>query len=719
MYRLGDTRLNAFAAEPDALPPSKTPEETLNGWTSKLKHMPSTNLEQWLVHWSGGITKGWGRVSRQDAFQELLLHSQFDVFCDVFEIEGPFEYELPGSKERAFKTSLELNMPPDWNPDRREMDAAFSRIRVDELIVSSPHRWGENTPPAGKAVCDAIVALLKGGTSELSIEGTLCDPDVVASAFETTRLRSIDLKGWPASSVVDERDMERQETLLGGLAKSFTFSRLLIGDPRLLKLGPCLEKWLVRGWPKLESVSVSLSHGYVDDTVAFMTTIAKFQSLSSVSVSHPRPDVHTAYCEIDMAQAVLAPLAKHPSLHRLEIQSGAMSYPAVTREHVARLFKVVEFAVACPALKHLAWKAVLPPYASATFHMRAFTEAGGDVDLLQMVADMAAMLKATPLHLQTLVLNGFPLVSRLVSVLYRSLAGNKSLRYLDLEGCLHEVGSLKVLVDAILQNPWIEKILIPMDRRAHWMLCPDGLVWEIVGHGDVFTLAHADADATAQALAISTFDRHKGLYTSLPTAIRRNALMKDARPPLEGNIAAFMQAAIQAVQSVEVDAGKYTEAARITFAHLALEQRLPTAVHLGRVSKKIRGIEDIARDTFSVRSLVRAEVATHGQLLEAVEAGDTQRIADLLASREVDVGGHAFKRAQVLVNQGRMASDLLDVFRRFDPVMAPPVSSTTTTTTTTTATTTTTTISSSPTVQQTRTLEETALDGSQGNSSAS
>ena len=166
----------------------------------------------------------------QDLFNELIVSGQWALLVDVFEGYQQAVQAMPAKEQRLdapppapFSRTLVLQLPADWVPvNLDEMTGALESLGVESLQVLRPkseveqlsyelelttgeprnrahnHSLTEDTErniPVPMWACACVAALVKGGgVTELAVDGTLANPDMVANAIGSGGLRSASFK---------------------------------------------------------------------------------------------------------------------------------------------------------------------------------------------------------------------------------------------------------------------------------------------------------------------------------------------------------------------------------------------------------------------------------------------------------------------------------------------------------------------------------------------
>ena len=231
-----------------------TPARRLTDWTTALDAaaMSDPSKARALLE---GIAQGRAQPDEaaQWVFSDLIAHDAHALFVEVFTAHN--ELLQTQAEGKDFQSRLMLQLPSGWKTSApAAMEQAFSRVRVDLLAVM---RAPGSTEPASEAVCTAIAAMLKFGTSALWLQGALEEPLLVANAIATSvHLQVIALEDPQLGRPLDAREVNSHYILIArGLVRSTSLRRIGLHRPELVtSLQLCLlgERKPPKAWTELK-----------------------------------------------------------------------------------------------------------------------------------------------------------------------------------------------------------------------------------------------------------------------------------------------------------------------------------------------------------------------------------------------------------------------------------------------------------------------------------
>lgn len=468
-------------------------EATWKAWDSKIPHDAPDHVVVNLHSLAQGALPDPFKMQR--ALTYLLKTSAFDLFVDAFEAYNSMRRAAAQAMhEPPFRSSLVLSLLHDWAPDIAQMNLALQRIQVDTLTLTPADplptlKPAPFNPHLSAAACHLVATLLKGGTTDLRLGGVLDYPRLVAEAMPHSKLRSLALYGVPRWTHYLAAQIESYETLASGVVGCTTLEEVTIDDEKLFAL--CLS--LLYASPKLNSLAVNLGNSMKRSEITrFMEVAGGLPALSRVrvhfGVTVPRRDKVKRVLEhvlepVDASRvqtAIFNPLARNATLTTLDM--GRMTMTAGSPINMSAAPKAFVFAASCPSLKHFSWTAI-PTEPLTVKRLQALKDAGGDLDMVEASAHIAKAYAKPDSVLTTLSLTGFVLPAGPMQAWSAALAGNRSLRRLDLRGCLMDATSAATLFLTLQKNPLFETIRVSTNYSDYYFRF-EGMIWSITRKSD-------------------------------------------------------------------------------------------------------------------------------------------------------------------------------------------------------------------------------------------
>ncbi|MDO9434377.1 hypothetical protein [Hydrogenophaga sp.] len=457
----------------------KTPAQSVNMW-KKWKPELRSRTPREFVEALQLLAKGTlsDASVMQGVFAYLIETRTFGVFVEAFKAYGDME-RLAAEALHAppFKSSLVLELPHNWAPDVAEMNRALQRVQVDTLILKPD----PSNPDLPWAACQLVATLLKGGTTVLQLGGVLEYPQCVVQAMAHSQLRSLTLHGVPNWPHYLPAHIESQETLVSGLVGCTALEEVVIRDEKLFAVSILLPGRT----PKLNALGVSLGSSMTRSEIsAFMVVAGRLPTLSRVKVHfdvRSKPNGPIEPVDVTRVQAaILYPFTKNPYLTSLDM--GSMPMVAGSPINMTAAPKAFAFAASCPSLKQFSWTAI-PSEKLTVQHLRAFVSAGADLDMITASTQIAKAYAKPHASLTTLSFTHFVLPPGPMQAWSAALAANRSLRHLDLSGCLMDAQSAATLLSSLQQNPLFETLKVSTNHSDYYFRF-EGVIWSIAQKSD-------------------------------------------------------------------------------------------------------------------------------------------------------------------------------------------------------------------------------------------
>ncbi|MDO9434376.1 hypothetical protein [Hydrogenophaga sp.] len=458
-------------------------EATWAAWKSKIPQGATDRVVANLKSLAQGVVPN--PAEMRQVFVCLLEKGAFDVFVDAFNTYcGMRRAVAEMSKAPPFRSSLAIELPRSWAPDLGKLNAALQRIQVDTLRLKAPPAQAANYPNVSRAACHLVAGLLKGGTTVLHIGGVLADPELVARAMRQSKLRSLTLLGVPDWTMKGRLEMETYETLAIGVTGCATLNELSIRDEQLFALHIELARYL-KAAPELNALEVSLGGSMERSQItSFMKLANRLPSLSRVEVHFDvegtRQTPSTAVGVNRVQGAIFSPLFGNTSLTTLDM--GWMPMSVDSPIIMTAVPKAFVFAASCPSLKHVSWT-VIPSAKLTVQRLQAFANAGADMDMITASTQIAKAYSKPDASLTTVSLTGFVLPPGPMLAWSAALAGNRSLRELDLRRCLLDAQSAATLFSSLQKNPLFETLKVSTNYSDYYFRF-EGRIWSIAQKSD-------------------------------------------------------------------------------------------------------------------------------------------------------------------------------------------------------------------------------------------
>ncbi|MDO9435056.1 hypothetical protein [Hydrogenophaga sp.] len=569
-----------------------TPDQRLSAWNALLGSVALKDgdaARKLLAQVANGFAPPDDAPLAQAVFNDLIQHEAHAVFVEVFNAyNGVRAAQVRAPGEPAFKSSLTLQLPADWQPsDPAALQAMLQKLQVTRLEVIHPKvdtsPYGALSDPTAKAhisslmtfqgdldvnmeavaqvevihdlasrqhdlavpkaVCESIVTLLQAGITELVVRGRLAMPEEVAHALSWSQLRSIDLGHEnPYADAVSTATLDSYGVLMQALAKCASLEQLVLERSNLLSLHAKIEG-LALGCPKLKSVQVNdgdTSNGVGSNIAAFAKIAAQCKTLEVITLK----GVSTHALPAD----VFEPLRGHPKLATLEIRCPR-GFVVRRAEDWGVLPALVRFSKSCPSLRHL--KLLSPPISggAAPLVSHEFLKVHPSTD----EAMTAEFLLDPTIDLETLTVTGAPISHLYLSAVLTSIENNKTLTGLDISECLISAQAALDWPSALINNETLRTGKLPTDPRLYFIVSGDK---RLHGMTRNFRLnIAADADANARESAQAAYDYIEAIVNAAPTgaqhlldqkraaqanaalALRLGGLLQAAAPPRFSSIA--------------------------------------------------------------------------------------------------------------------------------------------------------------------------------------
>ncbi len=214
---------------------ANAPARRLTDWTTALDAvaMSDPSKARALLE---GIAQGKAQPDEaaQCVFSDLIAHDAHALFVEVFTAHNELQQARAQAEGKDFKSRLMLQLPSGWKTSApAAMAQAFTRVRVDLLGV---RRAPGSTAPASEAVCSAIAAMLKFGTSALWLQGALDEPLLVANAIAASEhLQVIALEDPQLGRPLDAHEGDSHHILIArGLTRCASLKRVGLHHPELV-----------------------------------------------------------------------------------------------------------------------------------------------------------------------------------------------------------------------------------------------------------------------------------------------------------------------------------------------------------------------------------------------------------------------------------------------------------------------------------------------------
>lgn len=592
-----------------------TQDHRLDSWNASLATVAlkdAAAVQTLLEQVAQGIASPKDAPLAQAVFNDLLCHEAFDVFVEVFSAYNAVrEAQVREPNDPPFKSSLTLQLPANWTPTGpAAFHAALQKVQVQRLEVVHPEvdeskfqpltatselstlnsllSFGRVSPidpqemalvnsnralvaeqydaAVPEVVCDAIVILLQGGTTELSVRGNLAKPTTVGQALSASALQSIELGHEnPFWSAISTATLDSYRALMQGLTKCETLQHLILGQSHLLSLHANVEN-LAPGCPNLKSLHVqsnTISSGEASDLASFMKIAAQCGNLKMVTIKN--------VSKAAVSKDVFGPLSKLSTLTTLDVELSSSSLLRGA-EDWSVMPEVMRFSRSCPSLKHFKLNGpAIPIELSFGFPYLNFPPSD-DWATTDFLSDPT-------INLETVAVSGLPISHLYLSAIFGAIPGNKTLTAFDISGCLVSVNAVLGLPESLIHNETLRIGKLPTDPRLYFMVSNDQRMHRL---GMYFQLNIAeDADPIAQEIAKSSYEEIKTKVKSVPTATQ--AL-------LDNRAAALEALALQVGGVLQIAApsssGAFQDVAKLVLPHVVGNAKeLRDVVRLAEVSK--------------------------------------------------------------------------------------------------------------------------------------
>ncbi len=567
------------------------PQARLSQWQAALQSVALDDAEAAQVLFRNiavGIAPRPDASKAQGVFNDLIAHEAYEVFKEVFNAYNAIcAAQAHASGGPPFITSLTLQLPADWTPSGpAALAQALLHVQVQRLEVVRPavdasvlealgagtffngpagsgsalidadrarERMAQNIELAAKqmdavipkAVCDAIVTLLKAGTSQLVVYGNLAQPEAVGEAIAASALKSLELglqNTFP--NTVSAATTTDYGALAKGMAKNAPHHCARLTSVRLDN----------RCFPAAGESSFA-------SFMAVLSTCAQLQEIDITNLSRGA-----------LPNSVFGPLSKSTTLVTLKIHCLAESdAPAAWGlfHEVARLSR------ACPSLKHF----IMP---GRPLHVGQADALGECTLSFPDAIDSAAVdeFAADPtIFLETLIMRSAAIPRETLSALFQSLEHNRTLKVLDISNCLISVQAAIEAPLHLVHNETLHTSKFPVLPMLYFMVSADRLLYPL---DQDFLLSIPPGTTTGEeATARDTYKDIKTKVMTAPTGAQavldhKTAALETLRLQLGGVL--HMKAAELPIS--------FNDIATHVLPHLTRDAtELHTLVHLSEVGK--------------------------------------------------------------------------------------------------------------------------------------
>ncbi len=618
-------------------------EKTLAHLRSLNRRCPPADLNTLLETLADGtVYSHYGGRNEVREFMQMLYHGDYELFIETFRLFSELHHEAAEmAGEAPFESSLKLAMPPHWNPSLVELHAALSQVKVDRLTVFPSHCAASSEVPV--AVCLCVATLLNTGTTELSLSGDLAEPDVIAHAVSTSRLRWIEFADDAAQPSAHRVESSRK--ILTALGRCATLKHLCIGPPELMALHLIVNSFQRNGGPQLHSVGVGLRTAHAkrsttdvdapENSANFLAFMNMVGQIPTLSVCRLR-DVQFQNTD-SLQKHVLTPLAQNLSLTTLDIE-GTIG-EATTQARILAPAQLVALKNRCPSLSFLRCDFGYASLTGVQIHddpsgwtIDHHLQQGGSLTHGDATLAMAQAVAHPGFNLASLSMHGMHITPEAGKILFGAIAHNKSLKHLDLTRCFIELASMEHLIAALEVNDSIEFLSLPLDLWEYYWLVHglQGIVAMGFEHfllpkaqtSNVPLYFHRDTPLGDMAIANAAVPRLTRLAGTLfevtqkrPFENWRNALIRKNHGSLTEPMQTFMSAAFKAApkyralgkRSDEPEA--FSIPAQLVVEQLSRDESLKWAVKVAEINHAmdtmgLRDEEPAPPPTKELRSLV-------------------------------------------------------------------------------------------------------------------
>ncbi|MDO9436846.1 hypothetical protein [Hydrogenophaga sp.] len=456
----------------------------------------------------------------QDLFNELMVSGQWALLVDVFEGYQQAVQAMPAKEQRLdapppapFSRTLVLQLPADWVPvNQAEMTGALESLGVEslevlrpktrdkyELVFSSTGEFqypedpdailDEQEMPISVAACACVAALLKGGgVTELGVDGTLADPDMVANALGNSGLRSASFKasspGHPNEPQDPLSDAEARcyRTLALSLETCSSLEHLTLAHPDLLELRGSIVRFAAPGGPQLTSLSIRFYHPHIQlaaggeapstEIQPFMAAVGGLKTLTTF-----RAEVDVT--DRDALKAIfIDPLRDHPSLtHASFGLRDGYHIAAVTESNLTSMLELLRFALRCE-LTDLTWTIRRCDQKLGDL-LEDYRRKGGLMEFAATLQEIRDILTDPRLVLRNFCMEGVHALSKMLEAFHDGLRINRSLRNLVIDQCPQSLESTEKAKQAFEQNPLLESMKLGFCFDDYYITLEDGSIHSV------------------------------------------------------------------------------------------------------------------------------------------------------------------------------------------------------------------------------------------------